>query len=204
MLHNYDRAFELTVGHEGGFQNDKRDRGNWTSGVIGKGELRGTKYGITAMTYPDLPIAHLTLDQAKAIYLEDFWTPSRCNDLPSGVDYLVFDAAVNHGKDRAIKLLQTAVGAVPDGALGPRTMGRINSRKPQEIIEEFCVRRMMFYATIKTFNVYGLGWTRRAFHTHREAANLNSPTLDQSNVEPNVDRQQLNLFGLSLTCTKET
>lgn len=208
MKTNYDRSFELIIGHEGGFQDDRRDRGNWTSGTIGKGELRGTKFGITAMTYPDLPIKHLTIQQAKDIYYDDFWKPAGCDELPSGIDHLVFDAAVNHGKDRAVKLLQLSIGAVPDGAIGPRTRSRLASAKVSEVITEFCVRRAMFYAGIKTFNVYGLGWTRRAFKTCLEAHQFNETPLDQSKVEPqetvvDTDCVQLELFGLSLKVCKE-
>ena len=64
----FDQAFERLIGHEGNFTNDKDDRGNWTTGIIGKGQLKGTKYGISAMTYPQLDIKNLTLDQAKQIY----------------------------------------------------------------------------------------------------------------------------------------
>lgn len=66
-MYNFKKAFELTVGHEGGYGNDKRDRGNWTTGVIGEGELKGTKYGVSAMSYPDYDIENLTLEQAEKI-----------------------------------------------------------------------------------------------------------------------------------------
>ena len=69
----FDKAFDRLIGHEAGFTTDPKDRGNWTTGVIGKGELRGTKYGISAMTYPYLDIKNITLEYAKTLYKRDWW-----------------------------------------------------------------------------------------------------------------------------------
>ena len=41
----FDEAFKRLIGHEGRFTNDRNDRGNWTTGIIGKGQLKVTKYG---------------------------------------------------------------------------------------------------------------------------------------------------------------
>ena len=60
-------TFPFVIGHEGKWGNDRRDRGNWTSGVIGKGELKGTKYGVAAHAYPELDIKNLTIDDARKI-----------------------------------------------------------------------------------------------------------------------------------------
>ena len=59
---NFERAFEKLIDHEKGLSLDPKDRGNWTTGVIGKGELKGTKYGVSAMSYPHLDIRNLTLE----------------------------------------------------------------------------------------------------------------------------------------------
>ncbi|MBD3754234.1 MAG: secretion activator protein [Gammaproteobacteria bacterium] len=176
MKENFDLAFEKVIGVEGGFQKDRRDRGNWTSGLIGKGQLKGTKFGISAMAYPDLDIENLTLEQAKDIYYRDYWTPVNGDALPVGVDYITFDTAVNHGTKPAAVLLQKAVGAVPDGAIGPRSLKRIVAKAPEDIIVEFAVRRALAYAGMKMLNTYGLGWYRRLFKVTLAA-------LDQSKGE---------------------
>ena len=67
----FDVIFDRVLGHEGGFQADPRDRGNWTGGEVGKGELKGTKYGVAAMTYPELDIESLTKADAKIIFRRD-------------------------------------------------------------------------------------------------------------------------------------
>ncbi|MEZ9473500.1 glycosyl hydrolase 108 family protein, partial [Vibrio lentus] len=69
----YVTAFERVIGHEGKYQNLYDDRGNWTTGVVGEGERKGTKFGIAAMSYPHLNIKQLTIEQAKEIYYRDFW-----------------------------------------------------------------------------------------------------------------------------------
>lgn len=161
MKDNFDKAFELVVGHEGGYTTDRKDRGNWTTGVIGKGQLKGTKYGVSAMAYPTLDIENLTLDQAKDIYFADYWSKVHASDLPAGLDYLLFDMAVNHGPKRAAELLQEAIGAVPDGDIGPRTMDRVRKRLAEDMITEVSARRVVLYGNLKTFKDYGLGWSRR-------------------------------------------
>ncbi|WP_236513543.1 glycosyl hydrolase 108 family protein, partial [Escherichia coli] len=60
---NFDQAFKVTIGHEGSFTLNKNDAGNWTGGKVGVGQLKGTKYGIAANSYPNLDIKNLTLDQ---------------------------------------------------------------------------------------------------------------------------------------------
>ena len=69
----FDVVFERLMPHEGGFQCDPKDRGNWTGGRVGVGGLKGTNRGIAAMTYPHLDIKNLSYEQVKAIYFEDWW-----------------------------------------------------------------------------------------------------------------------------------
>lgn len=185
MKQNYNRAFQLTIGHEGGFQNDPNDRGNWTTGKIGVGVNRGTKYGITAMTYPALDIRNITLDTAREIYKKDFWDKNQCDLLPDGVDYLVFDIGVNHGTKDGAVFLQKAINVTPDGSIGPATLAALAKRKPEDVIEEVCVVRAFDYMSLGTFKRYGKGWFRRLMGTLTEADDMIEaahPTLDQSKV----------------------
>ena len=76
------KAFELLIGHEGAYGNDPADPGNWTGGARGRGKLKGTKYGISAASYPTLDIANLTLGQVEDIYERDYWAKAGCPDFP--------------------------------------------------------------------------------------------------------------------------
>lgn len=155
---NFDKAFERIVGHEGGFDDNPKDRGNWTSGTIGVGELRGTKYGIAAHVYPHLDIKNLTLEDAKTIYLRDYWNVIEARP---ALKFQLFDAAVNHGKGNAIRLLQRAVGVAEDGHWGPVSQAALDALTLDDQLMRFIAHRLMFWASLKTFDTFGRGWTRR-------------------------------------------
>ena len=161
----FDEAFEILIGHEGEFQNRPSDRGNWTSGKIGVGQLKGTKYGISAMTYPDWDIANLTLAQAKALYRRDFWDAAKIDALPPALRFDVFDTAVNSGPWRATMFLQRAVGVAVDGKYGPVTAAAVKAMaegNPHRLISRFNGARLDFMNDNPTlWAEYGRGWAQR-------------------------------------------
>ena len=159
----FDQAFRVVVGEEGGFTANPADPGNWTGGACGRGECRGTRYGVSAAAYPGLAIATLTLDDARAIYRRDYWDAVAGDRLPPPLALLVFDAAVNNGVGRAVRWLQAAAGVPPDGAMGPRTLAAVAARAGQgsELLAEFQAQRLLFMAGLPTWRTFGLGWARR-------------------------------------------
>lgn len=159
----FDDIFERVVGHEGGFSDDPRDKGNWTGGAVGLGELKGTKYGISAASYPKLDIKNLTLEHAKEIYRRDFWDAIQGNLLPQPVDEYVFDYAVNSGVERAAMALQAAVGALQDGNIGPKTIRAVMGRDPLQVIRLLFVDRAIIFELHPKEVVYGRGWYARLF-----------------------------------------
>ncbi len=52
----FDQVIDIIGVSEGAYSTDRADRGNWTSGKVGEGLFKGTKYGISAMTYPNMDI----------------------------------------------------------------------------------------------------------------------------------------------------
>ena len=126
-MSNFDRMFDIVVGHEGGFTANPADRGNWTGGVIGAGTCRGTRFGISAAAYPDLDIANLSLDAAKALYQRDYWQRIAGDRLPAALALLVFDAAINNGTGRAVRWLQQVAQVPQDGVIGRADPGRDRS-----------------------------------------------------------------------------
>lgn len=157
----FDTAFERLIGHEGGYQNNRKDRGNWTTGIIGKGENRGTKYGISAMSYPDLDIKNLTLYQAKQIYFNDYWLPLNAATLPDNVQFELFDAAVNHGVSRSVMFLQAAVDVAEDGDCGDITLGACREWTPERLEMKFLGERLYFFTKLKSWDNFSRGWARR-------------------------------------------
>lgn len=167
---NYDDAFRRVIGHEGEFQQDRLDRGNWTTGVIGEGQLKGTKFGISAMTYPHIDIRNLTLSDAKAVYYRDFWQRVQGDQLHAALAYQLFDAAINHGVGNAIRMLQRAVGVADDGHYGPITQSATRTLGTDDTLKLFNAKRIRFFTQLSTFKRYGRGWMNRVAQNLEYAA----------------------------------
>lgn len=164
MLKNRDTSIDLTIGNEGGYVNHPSDPGGATNlgvTIAVLGEWLGRKATIA-------DVKGLTITTARAIYTKNYWNPAGCDLYPSGVDYLVFDMAVNAGVDRAKKLLQRAVGATEDGKIGPKTLAAINKIKPVDLVEEYSKVRMRFYLDLNK-PVFIKGWLNRVLDTLTDA-----------------------------------
>jgi len=165
MIDNWEKSFELMLGSEGGFSDDPRDNGN----KLPDGRKGSTMLGVTQYNWENWighQVTHeqmkkLTPADVKPFYKKKFWDACRCNDLPDGIDYLVFDFAVNAGVGRSAKTLQSAVGATPDGAIGPLTLAAVNAIPEAELVEKFSQAKEEFYRGLSNFNVYGAGWLNR-------------------------------------------
>lgn len=149
------------IGHEGGYTADPQDSGNWTGGVIGKGQLKGTKFGIAANTYADLDIKNLTQAQAIAIYERDFWKKPKLDQLPPAVGFQVLDASINHGAKRAVQFLQRAVGVGDDGMIGPKTIAAAQAANHKAVIDSILAQREQLYRQHAKFARFGKGWLAR-------------------------------------------
>jgi len=145
----FHKIIPTVINLEGGLSLDPNDNGNWTGGKHGVGELRGTKYGISAASYPQVDIRALTVDDAKAIYKRDYWDKVGGDELPPALAAVVFDAAINSGVGTALKLLNESAGLL-----------------------DFIGRRFQHYASLGQFDVYGRGWTRRFAEIVRLAGTL--------------------------------
>ena len=115
----------VVLGFEGGFQKRPDDPGNWTGGQVGKGELRGTKRGISAAAYPDLEIEALTDEQIVGLYKRDYWDKNRCGEMPPRWALAAFDASVLQGVFGAAFCLQRALGVAQDGKIGAQTIAAV-------------------------------------------------------------------------------
>lgn len=161
MRVDFDTAFERVIGHEGKFQNNPKDRGNWTTGVVGKGELKGTKFGISAMSYPHLDIRNLTVEQAKVIYKRDFWDRAKADQYDGAIAYQLFDMAINHGNGNAIRMLQRAADVADDGQVGPLTIAAINAMDLNDVLMRLNAQRIRFMTKLSTWAEFGAGWANR-------------------------------------------
>jgi len=158
---NFGRCFAFTLSAEGGFSDNAADPGNWTGGAIGRGERRGTKFGISAAAYPLLDIAALSEGDAEAIYRRDYWARLHGDEIALPLALVGFDAAVNAGVRRAVMWLQQAAGQDADGALGPASLAALNDGNAVSLAREALARRLDFYARLPAWANFGLGWSRR-------------------------------------------
>jgi lysozyme family protein len=162
---DFEQSFTLLIGNEGKYKADSSDKGDWTGGEIGRGTLQGTKYGISAASYPDYIIRDINLEAAKAIYLRDFWNKVKADMLPDAIRFDMFDTAVNSGVSRAVKLLQRTIGIKEDGLLGLQTLQAVSKYAfdPQRLDKGFNAYRLLFIASLgkAEWEAYGRGWVVR-------------------------------------------
>jgi lysozyme family protein len=162
--------------HEGGFTRNPKDRGNWTSGTIGVGELRGTNRGISAMRYPTEDIANLTRTRARALYHADFWNAVRGDELPPALAPMVFDFAVNSGPARAVPMLQQVLLVQADGVIGPRTLAAAATH-PLRAATKLARSRLLFLAALDKWPTFGSAWTTRTLETLVLCARIDAGVL---------------------------
>ena len=168
MKASFPQAFAGLLIHEGGFVNHPSDPGGMTNLGVTKAvweEWVGrpvTKQAMRALT-PAL---------VEPLYRVKYWDRIKADNLPAGVDYCVFDAAVNSGVRRAVQWLQSCAGAVPDGSLGPKTLGAVEAQQPDELIKSYCARRLQFLQGLVNWATFGRGWERRVREVETSALRL--------------------------------
>jgi lysozyme family protein len=191
-MRNFDLSLPEVLRYEGGFTKDVHDRGNWTGGAIGKGELKGTKLGVSAAAYPNLDIARLTPADVAPIYKRDYWDKVRGDDLPAGADHAVFDAAVNSGVSRASKWLQQALQVAVDGVIGSRTITMANGYRAggAALVRAVCAKRTTFLHGLSNWVRYGKGWAARIAAVEAFGVKLALQAAGASAHEINVDAAQ--------------
>lgn len=158
MRANFPNALAHVLEHEGGFSDHPKDPGGVTNlGVTLRTWQEWVRHPVTVNAMKEL-----TPEDVTPLYEKKYWRIANCDSLPAGLDYLVFDFAVNAGPGRALKTLQTAVGVTPDGVLGPKTLSAIAAVGVEKAVELFTEERLKFYKSLQTFDVFGKGWTRRS------------------------------------------
>ena len=154
---NFNEALEHVLKHEGGFVNHPSDPG----GMTNLGVTRAVWEEWVGRESSEKEMRSLTPEMVAPLYKRKYWDRVKADDLPSGVNYAVFDASVNSGTGRAAKWLQEAVGAVADGAIGPNTIAKVKAHDADALVNAYCDNRLNFLKGLKTFDTFGKGWTRR-------------------------------------------
>jgi lysozyme family protein len=157
MNTNFEKSLAELLKHEGGFVNHPSDPG----GATNLGVTQAVWEDWIDRTVSEENMKALTPAKVAPLYKELYWDRIKGDKLPAGVDYCVFDAAVNSGVSRAAKWLQTTVGAVADGAIGEQTLKQVLLTNPQMLIDKYSANRLAFLQRLATWPTFGKGWERR-------------------------------------------
>jgi lysozyme family protein len=153
----YDEALRRLFVHEGGYTNHPSDPGGPTNFGITIGDYR--RYVKPDATAAD--VRAMRIDEAKTIYRSKYWNALRCDALPAGLDYALFDYGVNSGTSRAAKVLQRVLNFPDDGRMTDALLAAVRKRPAGDLIVKVCDERLAFLKRLKTWPVFGAGWGRR-------------------------------------------
>lgn len=168
MKDNFEAALKAILHHEGGYVNHPADPGGMTNlGVTKRVWEEWVGHEVDEKT-----MRNLTPEIVGPMYKVKYWDKIKGDELPTGVDYVVFDAAVNSGPGRAANWLQACVGVEPDGGIGPKTLAAVNAFDANQLIEDYAKRRLSFLMDLKTWDTFGKGWGRRVAEVQKTGLDM--------------------------------
>lgn len=164
---NFDRLYRPLMGIEGGVADrpKKADPGGLTN------------FGVTQKTYDRYRAARglvrrsvreIEADEVRDV-AKEHWDSVRGDELPSGLDWAMFDFAYNSGPAQPIKELQRVLGCNVDGQLGPATLHAVEVADTIKTIEHLCDRRLAFMKSLRNWKYNAKGWTRRVAEVRGKA-----------------------------------
>ena len=168
MRSNWQPCLILVLQNEGGYVENPKDPGGATN--LGCTKAVWEQYVGHSVTKDD--IKALTVADVEPLYRTKYWDAISGDDLPVGVDYAVFDFAINSGPSRAAKTLQAVISVNADGKIGPATLGALETANPRDVVTSVCEARLAFLQSLPTYDNFGKGWSRRVSEVERTAFNL--------------------------------
>lgn len=183
MKANFKKIIPYIFSEEGGYVNNKNDPGGATNMGITLNTLSAWK------RHPVSTLDVMDLSQAEAtkIYQQQFWDKIAGDELPSGIDYAVFDFAVNSGPGRAAKMLQAIVNQPEDGVIGAKTIAALLVSSPEVIINALCDARASWLKGLTTASTFGNGWLARVERVRSRALALTSTPPLTEPAEPKAE-----------------
>jgi lysozyme family protein len=159
MDRNFDRSLSRVLRNEGGYVNHPKDPGG------------ATQMGVTQKVYDAYrsrlglkrgDVRYISKTEVAQIYRDSYWVLAKCDQLPDGVDYVVFDGAVNSGVSQSAKWLQRALGVNADGVIGPATIAAaLRHPNHDQLVADILDLRLRFLKSLKTWKTFGKGWAAR-------------------------------------------
>lgn len=170
MKETFAKVMPHLFAHEGGYVDHPLDPGGDTNMGITLGTLSDWR----GKPVSKAQVKALTKAEATDIYRARYWSVIRGDDLPAGVDYAVFDFAVNSGSSRAAKFLQKIVNVEQDGVIGSITLGAVKANDPRALVRALCDDRLKWLKTLAGWKTFGKGWERRVSEVRDVAQGLAS------------------------------
>ena len=162
-MERFERIFDYLLRVEGGYSDDKNDKG-------GK-----TKYGITEEEARDFgykgDMQDLTIDFAKNIYLKKYYLGNKLDKVVNDkVALSICDWTVNSGRN-GTKNAQIAINQLTnanldvDGIIGNKTLEALNSADPEKFLEVYHNLQRIYYKgkveADRTQEGFLTGWLNR-------------------------------------------
>ena len=154
MKENYAQALKQVLKYEGGYVDHTKDPGGPTNKGVTQAVYDNWRKSQNLFIQSVRAIAD---SEVAAIYKNLYWDRVSGDLLPSGVDFAVFDFAVNSGVSRAAKMLQSVVGVTQDGQIGPATILATKTYVAMSITN----RRLAFMQSLSIWSTFGKGWSAR-------------------------------------------
>lgn len=158
----FARAYARVRVYEGGNVDDPRDPGGRTSRGVTQ---RVYTAWLRRQGLPNADVWTATDTQIAAIYRALYWDKAACDELPAGVDFVVFDGAINSGVGQSIRWLQRSLVGYPgavDGAIGDVTLHAVGQDEDNDaLIARYCAARLWTLRGLKNWRTYGKGWSAR-------------------------------------------
>ena len=167
-INNWPQCFALVLKNEGGYVDNPADPGGATN--LGCTKAVWEQYIGRSVTKDD--IKALTPNDVMPLYKAKYWDTIKGDDLPEGVDYAVFDFAINSGPSRAAKALQSVLSVTVDGQIGSATLRALETANSREVATAVCEARLAFLQSLPTYGTFGKGWSRRVAEVEQTAFNM--------------------------------
>jgi lysozyme family protein len=172
VLGRFPACLAFTLAREGLWSNDARDTGGMTMRGV---TLASYREWLGDATVTGAQLRDITTVEVEAFYRVRYWLPIHGDQLPPGVDLMVFDFGVNAGIGRSAKLLQSALNVAADGWIGSATLAAAARRGPVELVVDLATRQEHFYRLCAAFPAFGRGWLSRVAQRKATALSFASP-----------------------------
>ena len=188
MQTNFDSSLKHVLVHEGGYVDHPKDPG----GATNKGVTLAVFQRFYGASMGKDDLRAITDEQLAHIYKTGYWDKCQCDELPEGVDYVIFDQAVNSGPGRSVKWLQAAIGVTVDGGIGPQTIAATRQAAASQVVNDMCDERLAFMKRIKhgaLWETFGRGWQARVDGVRAQGLSLATGTDTSAEPPPDPEDQ---------------